>query len=381
MKIILAPNAFKECLSAAEVARALERGIRRVLPEADIVLIPMADGGDGTVEALVTAAKGEFQDTEVTDPLGRKVRARWGLIHGGRTAVIEMAEASGLRLLSPGERNPLLTTTRGTGELIRAALDAGARDLLIGIGGSATNDAGVGMAVALGYRFLDVHDNPVPDTGGNLIHINRIDSSGVDRRLLDCRIRIACDVTNPLYGPRGAAHVFGPQKGASEEDVLKLDAGLRQISAIIERDLGKDVSNLPGSGAAGGLGAGLMAFAGARLERGTDLILDAVDFIERVRGADLVITGEGRVDCQTFMGKAPEGIARAAAGCGVPTLCVAGSISDDSSEGLKQSCIRAVFPIIHRPCSLEEAISHASDWLADTSEMIARIISKPESPD
>jgi glycerate kinase len=308
------------------VADAIARGVRRAMPEAKVELIPMADGGEGTVEALVAATGGRLT---CTGPLGEPVSAQWGRLgDGGSTAVIEMAAASGLALVPPERRNPMLTSTQGTGELILAALDDGADEILVGIGGSATNDGGVGAAQAAGVIFTAANGRPcpVPTTGGMLDQVTAINLAGRDSRIAHATIRVACDVDNPLCGPRGAAAVYGPQKGATPEQVAALDANLAHLAELIERDLGEDVRDLPGAGGAGGLGAGLIAFFDATLQPGVEMVMDAVGFAERIAGADLIITGEGRLDRQSMMGKVIEGVGRAGRAAGVPVVALAGII-------------------------------------------------------
>ncbi|MGB3958921.1 MAG: glycerate kinase, partial [bacterium] len=288
MRIIIAPDSFKGSLTAAEVAASIERGVKRVLPQAETIPVPLADGGEGTVDALVSATGGRLVTKEVTGPLGERVKASYGLLGDGETAVIEMAAASGLPLVPLEKRNPMLTTTYGTGELILAALDEGCRRIIIGIGGSATNDGGAGMAQALGVKLLDEEGLDIPYGAAGLARLDRIDISSLDRRLAQVEVLVACDVDNPLTGPRGAARVYGPQKGADPQMVEELDQILGRFAAIILRDLGKDVKDIPGAGAAGGLGAGLMAFLNGRLAPGVELVLAAVKLEERIqKGADL----------------------------------------------------------------------------------------------
>jgi len=339
VKVICAPDSFKDALRAAEAAKAMARGILHARPDAVVDLCPIADGGEGTVEALVSATGGTKHVTRVTGPRGEACDAVWGMLggvpEGERTAVIEMAAASGLELLAPDQRDPTQTTTFGTGQLIRTALDAGVTRLIIGIGGSATNDGGCGMAAALGARFLDHHGHEVtPLVGGTLDRIARIDLTGLDPRLAHTTITVACDVTNPLTGLNGASRVYGPQKGATPEQIERLDANLRHLAVLWHDQLGRDVETMPGAGAAGGLGAGLVVFCGATLQRGIDLVLDVVRFDERVRDATLCLTGEGRLDGQSLAGKAVLGVARAAAKHYVPTIALVGSAADDAGRTL-----------------------------------------------
>jgi glycerate kinase len=325
MRIVVAPNAFKGSLSATDAAAAIARGVRQVFPDAEIVEVPVADGGDGTVEALVSAHRGEYRSVDVEGPLGAPVRATYGLIGGRHTGVVELASASGLALVPPGQRNPRRTSTFGFGQLLDAVRNAGVQEILAGIGGSATNDGGAGMAQALGYRLLDGAGQDLPRGGAALARLERIDPSGFDSGWQSVKVMVACDVTNPLTGPQGASYVYGPQKGADEETVRELDEALAHFAAVIEKDLGKRVADVPGAGAAGGAGAGLLAFVGASLVPGAPLVVEASGFDRAVAGARLVITGEGRADGQTAFGKAPGEVARRAKAAGVPTLLLAGS--------------------------------------------------------
>jgi glycerate 2-kinase len=325
LKVVVAPNAFKGSLSAPGAAAAMALGVRMVYPDAVIVEIPVADGGDGTVEALVSARKGVYRTVEVEGPLGDPVRAVYGLIDGGRTGVVELATASGLALLPTARRDPRRASTFGFGQLLDAARADGVAAVIAGIGGSATNDGGAGMAQALGYRLLDSRGRDLPRGGAALARLERIDGSGFDPGWTSIEITVACDVTNPLTGPHGATYVYGPQKGAGEQEMRELDAALARLAIVIERDLGKRVAEVPGAGAAGGTGAGLLAFLGASLVPGAPLVVTAAGLDEALHGADLVITGEGRVDSQTAFGKAPGEVAGRARAAGVPVLLVAGS--------------------------------------------------------
>ncbi|OQP06745.1 glycerate kinase [Geobacillus sp. 46C-IIa] len=372
MKVVIAPDSFKESLSALEVAEAVERGFRTVFPEAEYVKVPMADGGEGTVQSLVDATGGRIVEVKVTGPLGEPVLAFFGLLGDGKTAVIEMAAASGLHLVPRDRRNPLVTTTRGTGELIRAALDAGATHLIIGLGGSATNDGGAGMVQALGGRLLDRDGRDIRSGGGALADLQAIDLSGLDPRLKSVRIDVACDVDNPLTGPKGAAAIFGPQKGATPDMVAILDRNLAHYADVIHRELGKQVGDIPGAGAAGGLGAGLLAFLPAELKRGVDIVIETVQLAERVKGADLVITGEGRIDGQTVFGKTPIGVAKTAKRFGVPVIGIAGSLGDDSAAVLDHG-IDALFTIVPGVVSLEKALKDAEYYLSQAARHIASV--------
>ncbi|MEP0843488.1 MAG: glycerate kinase [Phycisphaerae bacterium] len=379
MRIIIAPDSFKESLGAREVAEAIARGVRRVRPDAVIEAIPLADGGEGTVDALVCATGGELRRTEVTGPLGERVVAPWGLLGDeGRTAVIEMAAASGLALVPLEKRNPLHTTTFGTGELIRTAIEAGASRILVGIGGSATTDGGAGAAQAVGVRFFDRDGAllPAPLSGGQLEAIARIEmpgdaafprpgSGGARPTIL-----VACDVDNPLHGPRGAAAVFGPQKGATPEQVAVLDRNLAHLADLIGRDLGRDVRDVPGAGAAGGLGAGLIAFFNARLERGINLVMEAVHFAERIRGADLILTGEGRLDAQSMMGKVIAGVGRAGKDAGVPVVALVGCVGEGAEQTLE--LLHGFHPIHPPGLSREAAFARTPLSLEETAAAILR---------
>ena len=371
MKVVVAPNAFKDSLTAAEAARAISRGLRAALPETETVHVPIADGGDGLFDVFRTAFGGEAVDVDVTGPLGDRRRARFLYIAESGTAVIEMARASGLALLKPEERNARAATTRGTGEMALAAIEKGARHVIVGIGGSATNDGGVGFASALGVGFLDESGAAVRPVGEDLPKIRKIDVSG--RRFDASRIvfEAVCDVDNPLCGPRGAAAVYGPQKGASPDDVKYLDSGLANLAARVEADLGMDLAKIAGAGAAGGLGFGLAAFAGASLRPGVEVVLDMVGIDKELADADLVVTAEGRVDFQTAFGKGPAGVGGRAKKLGVPCLAVAGGVSGDISN-LHGLGIDACFSLCPGPITLEEAMRNGAELLAIASEQAFR---------
>ena len=373
MKIVIAPDSYKESLSALEVAQAVEAGFRQVFPDADYVLVPVADGGEGTVDAMVAATGGRKETVTVSGPLGEPVEAFYGLTGDGDTAVIEMAAASGLALVPPDRRNPLLTSSRGTGELIRAALDAGARRFILGIGGSATNDGGAGMVQALGARLLDLEGRELDGSGGDLARLERIDVSALDPRLAECRIEVACDVDNPLTGARGASAVFGPQKGATPEMVQALDANLARLARIVGRDLGVAVDAVPGAGAAGGMGAAMLAFFGATLKPGIEIVTAAVDLDDHVRDADLVITGEGRIDFQTVHGKTPIGVARVAKRHGKPVIGIAGSLGAEVGV-VHAHGIDAVFSVLGKPCTLDEALRDAAANVELTARNVAAVL-------
>lgn len=373
MRIIVAPDSYKGSVSAVAVAAAMTRGIARVFPEATVHQLPIADGGEGTVDALIAATGGQRREREVCGPLGKPVRACWGVLGDGQTAVIEMAAASGLPLLSEARRDPRRASTFGTGELIRAALDAGLRQIIIGIGGSATNDGGAGMARALGVRFLDAGGQPVDEGGAALAQLSRIDGSAIDPRLSSCTFTVACDVDNPLCGPRGASAVFGPQKGAGPEVVAELDAALAHYAEVARAATGRDVAGMPGAGAAGGLGAGLLWFTPAVLRPGVDIVLDAVGFAGLVEGADFVLTGEGRTDFQTAFGKAPVGVARLAAQAGVPVFCLSGSLGE-GAECVLERGVASVLSICDRPMSLDECMRSGEALIEAGAERLCRVI-------
>jgi glycerate kinase len=372
MRIVIAPDSFKGCLSAAEAARALAEGWQRARPGDDMVLVPMADGGEGTVDALVAATRGAYRSRPVRGPLGRVVEAKYGLISEVRAAVIEMAAAAGLPLLAEHERNPLLASTFGVGELVCDALAQGVERLLLGLGGSATNDAGAGMAQALGYRLLDADGKDLPPGGAALARLHCIENADRLPALAGCIVEAACDVDNPLCGPAGASYVYGPQKGATPEDVRVLDAALAHFAEVVARDLGIAIENVPGAGAAGGMGGGVLAFLRGVLRPGVELVAEASNLPEALRGANLVITGEGRVDGQTAHGKTPVGVARYAVQQGVPVLAVAGSLGADYAAVL-ESGIDAVLPILPGPGTLGDALRDAADNLARTTEQVARL--------
>jgi glycerate kinase len=371
MKILIAPDSFKGSLTSLGVAENIGKGFLRVFPEAEILKVPMADGGEGTLQSLVDAYKGEIIKERVTGPLGEEVEAYYGLIENGFTGVIEIAAASGLTLVPEEKRNPMKTTTYGTGQLIKRALEKGVRKLIIGIGGSATNDAGVGMAQALGVKFLDKDGKEIGYGGAELGRIERIDMSLLEPRIKEVDIRVACDVKNRLYGREGAAYVYGPQKGASPEMVMILDENLRHFSRIVERELGVELQSIEGGGAAGGLGAGLVAFLKAKLEAGIDIVMDAVKLEEKMKKADLVITGEGCIDGQTVNGKTPIGVARKARKYGIPVIAIS-AITGEGVEKVLYEGIDAVFNIMQRPVSIEEQPTW--EWLQFVSEQIGRVL-------
>ncbi|HET7420213.1 MAG TPA: glycerate kinase [Candidatus Dormibacteraeota bacterium] len=370
-KVVVAPNAFKGTLTASQAARAIADGVREVWPDAEIVEIPVADGGDGTTEALVSAGQGEYRTADVDGPLGDGVHAEFGLIDSGVTAVVELARSSGLALISAERRDARRASTFGFGQLLQAARGAGVSRIIAGIGGSATNDGGAGMAQSLGYRLLDADGHDLPRGGAALARLERIDAAQFDRGWSDVRVEVACDVTNPLTGPQGASAVYGPQKGADPGTVEELDAALARLARLIERDLGKRVADIPGAGAAGGTGAGLLAFLGASLEPGAPLIVEASGFDRHLPGAGLVITGEGRVDEQTAYGKAPGEVARRAAAAGVPVLLIAGS-KGAGWEALHRLGVTEVETLGEEGVNLQQALSEPARMLSRAAVVACR---------
>jgi glycerate kinase len=365
MKIVVAPDSFKGSLTAVEVSDAIAQGVREIFPEAEIAKIPMADGGDGTVQCLVNATGGKILREKVTGPLGDEVWASYGILGDKKTAVIEMAEASGLTLVPKNKRNPLITTTYGTGQLIKAALDQGCRKMIIGIGGSATNDGGAGMVQALGVKLLDREGKEIGFGGGELKKVFRIDTKYLDNRLSETKVLIASDVSNSLCGPKGAARIYGPQKGATPEVVEELDESLAYFAEIIKRDLHKDIKDIPGAGAAGGLGASLIAFLDAELRPGIEIIIEIVKLEQAIKETDLVITGEGKIDSQTIYGKTPIGVAKIAKKYNVPVIAVAAIISDDA-DIVHQYGIDNLIKVSEPPMSLTEPKSKKV-WLIKKS--------------
>ncbi|WP_278406629.1 glycerate kinase [Pseudomonas rhodesiae] len=372
MKIIIAPDSFKDSLSAAGVAQAIVEGLAQVWPDAQMIQCPMADGGEGTVDAVLAACHGELRRQTVHGPLGAPVQARWGWLADSHTAIIEMAEASGLQLLPPDQRDACRTTTFGTGELIRAALETGARRIILAIGGSATNDGGAGAMQALGVQLFDADDQPLPPGGLALAQLARISLDSLDPRVAEVRFEIAADVNNPLCGPHGASAIFGPQKGASPQQVQQLDAALGHFADHCARVLPTDVRDEPGSGAAGGLGFAAKAFLGAQFRAGVEVVADLVGLDAAVRGADLVITGEGRFDAQTLRGKTPFGVARIARQHGVPVIVIAGTLGE-GYEQMYSHGVDAAFALPSGPISLEQACSEAPRLLRERAADIARV--------
>jgi glycerate kinase len=373
MKIVVAPDSFKGSLTAIEVSVAIEQGIREVFPEAEVIKIPMADGGEGTVQCLVNATGGKILEEKVIGPLGDEVLAFYGILGDRKTAIVEMAAASGLILIPESKRNPLVTTTYGTGQLIKAALDQGCRKMIIGIGGSATNDGGAGMVQALGVKLLDQEGKEVGFGGGELKKIVKIDISCMDNRLSDTKVLVASDVNNPLCGPQGASKIYGPQKGATPEVIEELDKSLSYFAELIKRDLNKEVKDIPGAGAAGGLGAGLMAFLNAELRPGIEIIIEIVKIEQIIRESDLLITGEGRIDAQSVFGKVPFGLGKMAKKYNVPVIAIVGEIGEGFSQ-IYEYGINSIMSIISKAISIDEAMQMSKSLLKDATERMMRII-------
>ena len=373
MKVVIAPQSFKGGLSGVEATIAIEQGVLDVYPGAETVRMPVADGGDGTLEALVRGTGGEYFANSVTGPLAEPVSAQWGVMGDTQTAVIEMARSSGLALVPPRRRDPRVTTTYGTGELIAEALERGFRRIIVGLGGSATNDGGIGMAQALGVHFLDSSGRELPFGGAALSRLARIDVSGLRLGVMQARITAATDVTNPLCGQTGASAVYGPQKGASAQVVEELDRALDHLSRVIKRNLGLDVRDAPRAGAAGGMGAGLMAFLNAEIESGIGLVCCTLGMEEQLVGADLVITGEGRVDSSTIYDKAPVGVARLAKARGIPVIAMAGTLGA-GYEKVYEYGIDSVVPILDRTMNFEASISRAHQLLRSATSRTMRIL-------
>lgn len=372
MKIVIAPDSFKESLSAMQVATAIEQGFREIYPEAEYVKLPMADGGEGTVESMVEATQGHYQYREVTGPLGTPVQARWGILGDGRTAIIEMASASGLHHVPGDRRNPLLTTSFGTGELILAALEHNVAHIILGIGGSATNDGGAGMLQALGIALLDDAGETLPFGGGALSRLAKIGTENGDPRLKNVTFTVACDVNNPLCGPTGASAVFGPQKGATPEMVATLDSALANWGNRLNALTGRDVMNIPGSGAAGGMGAALVGVLGAELKPGVDIVINALQLDRLVADASLVITGEGRLDSQSISGKTPIGVARCARRYQKPVIALAGGLTPDH-QIVHEHGLDAVFSVLTRIATLPEALQDAEYNLRVSARNVASV--------
>ena len=379
MKVVAAIDSFKGSMTSLEVSEAFERGVKKVYKDAEFLKIPLADGGEGTVEALIENLNGRMINIKVKDPLMRDINSFYGISGDGKTAVIEMAAASGLPLLKSDERDPMKATTFGTGELIKDALEKGCREFIIGIGGSATNDAGTGMLSALGYIFLDENGNELIPNGENLLKIKSFQDDKVMKEVSEARFLIACDVDNPFYGSNGAAYVYGRQKGASEEIIKILDEGMENFSNVI-KDIKKiDISNISGAGAAGGLGGAFIAFFNSELKPGIDIITEKIELEKSIKGSDYVITGEGRIDFQTAMGKTPSGVAKLAKKYGIPVIAIGGSV-DDEIGNIYECGITAAFSIIDSPMTLGEAMNtaNAQRLVEKTAEQIFRVIKQSE---
>ena len=372
-KILISPQEFKESLTGLEVAKAIQLGINNIDSDIDTILVPVADGGDGTLQTMVDVTGGEIIKETVSDPLGRKISSEWGKLGDDNSAVIEMAKASGLALLKENEKSALRTSTYGTGELFKKALDNGISNFIVGIGGSATNDGGAGFVSALGAKLLDNNNNLVEPCGENLNKIKKIDMADFDQRIKNVTVRVACDVTNPLCGNEGASSIFGPQKGASPSEVSFLDGNLAHWAQLIKDQIGQDIMDIPGSGAAGGLGAGLMAFTNAELSVGADIVLDSLDYEKQLSGVDLVIVGEGRTDKSTQFNKSPVAVAMRAKKLGIPVICLSGSIGE-GYEDSRELGISSFFSIVTGPTDLQFAIDNAHDLIIKSSEEIIRSV-------
>lgn len=372
-KYVVAPDSFKESMTTKEVCDAMEKGIKKADSAAEVIKVPMADGGEGTVNSLVDATHGQRVIVEVTGPLGNKISAYYGILGNGTTAVIEMAKASGLEIVEKKKRNPMITTTFGTGELIRDALDHNVKEIIIGLGGSSTNDGGSGMAQALGAKLLDQNNHQIPFGGGNLDKLDKIDISNLDSRLQDVKIILASDVTNPLIGKEGASRVFGLQKGATPEMVEKLENNLQHYAKIVKRDLNKDVASVSGAGAAGGLGAGLMAFTTCEMRQGVDLAIEVTKLEEKIRDTDYVFTGEGGTDFQTKFGKTPYGVAKLGKKYHKPVISLAGYLGE-GIDSLYSEGFTAIFGIIPGACDLSTALKNGPSNVARTTENIVRLL-------
>ncbi|WP_144636328.1 glycerate kinase [Bordetella genomosp. 13] len=371
MKIVIAPDSFKESLSAPAAADAIAQGVRQAVPGAQTLCVPMADGGEGTVQAVLAATGGQWRESTVQGALGETRQAGWGWLADG-AAVIEMATAAGLELTPPARRDPLRASSQGVGQLVRAALDAGARRIILGLGGSATNDGGAGMLAALGVRFLDERGTELPPGGAALARLARLDTSGLDARLRDVSVEVACDVDNPLCGPQGASHVFGPQKGATPQQVKELDASLARLADVCAAHLSRDLRDTPGAGAAGGLGFAALAFLDAAFRPGVEIVAELGGLEQALDGATLAFTGEGRMDAQTLRGKTPAGVARIAHRAGVPVIALAGSLGE-GYEALYAGGITAAFSLASGPMTLQQACEQAETLLADRARDAMRL--------
>lgn len=373
-KIVIAPDSFKESMAAIEVADAIERGFAKVFPNTTVFdKIPMADGGEGTTEALVNALNASYRKVSVKNPINKTITASYGYAYETNTAIIDMASASGLDLIAEEDKNPLITTSYGTGQLINDAIEQGAQHIILGIGGSATNDGGVGMLSALGCKFLDSDNQTLKAGGAALAKLSHIDMSNLNPKLKDTTIEVACDVTNPLLGKYGASEIYGRQKGATEDMIKQLDAALTRYHDVIEQQLNVSVKDIEGAGAAGGLGTGLLAFLNANLAKGIDIVLKETQFTQRLKDADLVITGEGKMDHQTIYGKTPIGVSHAAQRFNVPVIAIAGSLGE-GYQAVYEHGISSVFSILQQPCSLSDALENGRKYMEQTAENIARLL-------
>lgn len=375
MKILLAPDKFRGSLDAPQVCEAMTEGIRMVSPEIEVVSLPMADGGEGTLDLLLWYSGGKKQTAKVQDPLGRIIDAEYGLSADGKTAFIEMATASGLRLLKTEERNPLKTSTFGTGELIKIVLEAGVENIILGIGGSATTDAGIGMATALGWQFLDENDKEISPIGENLIKIKAIKPPSFTIANSSLNIKVACDVTNPLFGENGAAYVYGPQKGADRQAVKQLDEGLQNIAKIFERVFEKNYAQTAGTGAAGGLGFGAMSFLNAELKEGVKLLMDFCDFDKKLKDVNLIITGEGKIDNQTLQGKLIKGITDRASQTKIPIAAICGTL-DVSPKELQEMGINYATSILNCPMNLDDALKYGYEGVRNATFYLVNLLHK-----
>ncbi|WP_300385884.1 glycerate kinase [Clostridium sp.] len=372
MKVIIAPDSYKGSLTAMEVANCIEEGINRYSKNIEVVKVPVADGGEGTVQALVDATGGKIINLKVCDPLLREVDSFYGILGDENTAIIEMAAASGINLLNKNELNPLITSTYGTGQIINDAIEKGCKNIIVGIGGSGTNDGGAGMLRALGIRFLNEEGRDIPEGGEALKELHSIDKKNFNKKISECNIKVACDVDNPLCGLNGASHVFGPQKGANKEDIKLLDEALNQYAKIIRNEFNIDVLNIPGSGAAGGSGAAFLAIGG-NLESGIDIVINETSLQKVIESADVVFTGEGKIDFQTKFGKAPYGVAKEAKKYGLPVIAICGEIGEGYDE-LYNHGFTSIFSIVNRPMTLEDSIKDSKKLISDVSERIIRVI-------
>ena len=373
MKVLIAPQSYKGSISAIKVAEAIKEGAQNIFPDIESLIIPVADGGDGTLETLVESTSGNIHNSNATGPLGNSIPVIWGTLGDNKTAIIEMARISGLALVSQNKRNPYYTTSYGLGEIIKEALDLGYRKFIIGIGGSATNDGGAGMAQALGAKLTDKNKKSIDLGGLALNEITKIDISGIDPRIHESEILVACDVNNPLCGPNGASFVYGPQKGASPEMVKTLDDALYHFGSQLISDTGINIMEIAGSGAAGGIGGGMLGFLNAKLKPGVEIVLDTLDFDKSLKNVDLVITGEGQIDFQTVFSKAPIGVAKHAKKYNIPVIAICGSLGKNYQD-VHSHGIDAVIPIIPKPMELKQASDNAYELIKNTSEQIFRIL-------